>query len=117
VQRIINAFFNSCAGFVSAYRSEAAIRQEIFLLFAALPLAFMIAKGVWQYVVMIGSLLLLIAIELLNTCAEKLCDHVTPARHPEIKVIKDIGSAAVLCALALVGMVWIAALAERLGLF
>lgn len=117
MQRIINAFFNSCAGFASAYRSEAAIRQEIFLLVAALPLAFMIAKGVWQYVAMIGSLLLLVAIELLNTCAEKLCDHVTPAHHPEIKVIKDMASAAVLCALALALGVWCIAAAERFGLF
>lgn len=84
---------------------------------AALPLSFVVGAGLWQRVAMIGSLLFVIAIELLNTCAEKLCDHVTPERHPQIKIVKDMGSAAVFCALAVALMIWFVALGERLGWF
>ena len=55
-------------------------------------------------------------VELLNTAIEKLSDHVTPENHPAIGRIKDMSSAAVALTLLLVGMVWLAALAERLGL-
>ncbi|MBM3608576.1 MAG: diacylglycerol kinase, partial [Alphaproteobacteria bacterium] len=71
----------------------------------------------WQRIALIGVMLIILAVELLNTCVEKLCDHVTPERHPQIKAVKDMGSAAVFCALALAGLVWLAALAERLGFF
>ena len=117
MRRIISAFWNTCAGFGYAYNSEEAIRQEIFLLFLAVPLVFVLAPGVWQGVAMLAVLLLLLAVELLNTCAEKLCDHVTPARHPQIKIVKDMGSAAVFCASCLAGLVWLTALAQRFGLF
>jgi diacylglycerol kinase (ATP) len=57
-----------------------------------------------------------IAIELLNTCIEKLCDHVTPVLHPEVKAVKDMGSAAVFCSLFAAGILWLLALLARLGL-
>ena len=65
---------------------------------------------------MIGSLLILLAVELLNTAIEKLADHVTRERHVEIGRIKDYGSAAVFCAICLSGLVWLAAIAVRFGL-
>jgi diacylglycerol kinase (ATP) len=49
------------------------------------------------------------AVELLNTAIEKLCDHVTPERHEQVRAIKDMGSAAVFCALALAALLWGAA--------
>lgn len=64
---------------------------------------------------LIGSLLLLLVVELLNTAVEKLADHVTPEHHATIKVVKDLGSAAVFCALALAVLVWSAGLWARLS--
>lgn len=116
LQRLINAYWNTCAGFGAAFRSEQAIRQEVILLALALPVSFFVAAGIWQWVAMIAALLVLLTVELLNTCAEKLCDHVTPDRHPQIKVIKDMGSAAVFCASWIAGLVWLAAIVERFWL-
>ena len=82
----------------------------------ALPIGFFIAPTPIWFVAMIGVLLVLLAVEFLNTAIEKLSDHVTPEHHPEIGMIKDFGSAAVFFALALSGMVWLAALAVRCGL-
>jgi diacylglycerol kinase (ATP) len=91
------------------------VRQEAFALAFAVPLAFVVSVGVWQFVALVSVVLLVMAVELLNTSIEKLCDHVTPQIHPTIKIVKDMGSAAVLCALLIAGLVWLAALAERLG--
>ncbi len=112
----IAAFRNSCAGFTVALRTERAVRQEIFALMIAVPAALVIGQTLWTRVALIGVVLLLLAVELLNTCIEKLCDHVTPDLHPQIKIVKDMGSAAVLAALALAALVWLAAIAQRLGL-
>ncbi len=65
---------------------------------------------------MIGALLVLLAVEMLNTAIEKLADHVTPDHHVEIGRIKDYGSAAVFCAIAVAGLIWLAAITVRWGL-
>jgi len=117
LERIYNAFWNSMAGFSHAIRTEKAVRQEFAVLLCAIPASFFVAAGVWQQVALISVILLLMAVELLNTCVEKLCDHVTPDRHPQIKIVKDMGSSAVFCALAIAALVWVVALAQRLGLF
>lgn len=114
---LIKAFNNTCAGLDHALRTERAVRQEAIVLLIAIPLAFLLGAGIWQRVAMIGSILVVMAVELLNTCAEKLCDHVTPERHPQIKIVKDMGSAAVFCAIVMSAMIWLAAIAERLQLF
>ena len=56
----------------------------------------------------------MLSVELMNTAVEKLCDHLHPDRHARIGVVKDVASAASLATMALAGLVWIAALAERL---
>ncbi len=111
----IAAFRNSCAGITYALRTERAVRQEAIALVVAVPAAFLIGQTIWIKIAMIGVVLMLLAVELLNTCIEKLCDHVTPAIHPQIKAVKDMGSAAVLVALTMAICVWLAAIAERLG--
>lgn len=64
---------------------------------------------------MVGSLLITLAIELLNTAVEKLADRATLEWDPKIGLAKDIGSAAVFCALCLAGLVWATALAICFG--
>lgn len=115
MKRLYEAMLNSFRGFAHAFRSEAAVREEVVALILALPVAVFVAPSAAWYVAMIGVLLVLLAVELLNTAIEKLADHVTPETHPKIGLIKDFGSAAVFCLLALVGLIWIAALATRVG--
>jgi diacylglycerol kinase (ATP) len=75
------------------------VRQEAITLGLAISLGFFISPGPAWYVAMIGVLLVLLAVELLNTAIEKLSDHVTPEHHVEIGIIKDAASAAVFCLL------------------
>ncbi len=112
--RIYLAFFNSMAGFSFGLRTERAIRQEFALLVVAAPLALVVATTPWERLALILSLVAVLCVEFLNTCVEKLCDHVTPERHDEIKAIKDMGSAACFCAQAAAVVIWAIVLAERL---
>jgi diacylglycerol kinase (ATP) len=116
VKRIFSATINSLRGLRYGIRTEAAVREEAIALLLALPIAYFIAPSAAWYVAMIGVLVILLAVELLNTAIEKLSDYVTREHHPEIGMIKDFGSAAVFCALCLCGLVWIAAIAVRCGL-
>ena len=116
VKRLYSAFLNTLRGLGWCLTHEAAVREEAVLLAIAVPLGFFIAPGVGWYVAMVGSLLVVLAVELLNTSVEKLADHVTRDWHVEIRRIKDFGSAAVFCALCLAGLIWLAAIGLRLGL-
>jgi diacylglycerol kinase (ATP) len=116
VKRIYCATLNTFRGLIHGLRSEAALREEMILLAVALPLGLLIAPSAAWYVAMIGSLLMVLAVELLNTAIEKLADHVTRELHPQIGRVKDFGSAAVFCTLCLAGLVWLAALGLRLNL-
>jgi diacylglycerol kinase (ATP) len=115
-QRAIDATGNTFDGLIAAWSSEEAFRIEVILLVLAIPLGWVIAPSFAWYVAMIGSFLLILAVELLNTAIEKLADHLAPARHPAVGRVKDLGSAAVFCALLLGGVVWLAALVLRVGL-
>ena len=110
------ATLNSWRGMIAAARSEQAFREELVALAIAVPLAFLIAADAWKRLTLIGVILLLMAVELLNTAIEKLSDHVTPAHHPDIGRIKDMSSAAVGVALAIAGFTWLLALAQWVGL-
>jgi len=116
VKRLFSATLNSLRGFAYGIRHEAALREEAILLVVGILLGFAVAPSVAWYVAMIGSLLVLLAIELLNTAIEKLADYVTLERHVEIRKIKDFGSAAVFCGICLAGLIWLAATALRFGL-
>jgi len=117
VKRLYSATLNSIRGLRYGVASEAALREEVGLLLAGLLLGLVIAPSVGWYVVMVGSLLVLLAIEFLNTAIEKLADYVTREQHTEIRRIKDFGSAAVFCGICLAGLTWLAALVVRIGLF
>jgi diacylglycerol kinase (ATP) len=116
VKRLLSATINSLRAFAYGFANETALREEMLLLVAGVLLGFVIAPSVAWYVMMIGSLLVLMSIEFLNTAVEKLADHVTPEQHVDIGRIKDYGSAAVFCAICLAGLIWLAALALRCGL-
>ncbi|MGQ4273006.1 diacylglycerol kinase [Terrihabitans sp. B22-R8] len=113
IARLYHAGLNTMRGLKFAARSEAALRQELAVFAMAVPVGLFVAPSTAWYVAMIGALLAVMAVELLNTAVEKLADHVTPEFHPKIGVVKDLGSAAVFCALSIAGLIWLAAAAER----
>jgi diacylglycerol kinase (ATP) len=116
VKRLYSATLNSIRGLRYGVATEPALREEAILLVAGLVLGLIIAPSVGWYVIMAGSLFILLAVEFLNTAVEKLADYVTREQQVEIRRVKDFGSAAVFCCICLAGLTWLAALAVRIGL-
>jgi diacylglycerol kinase (ATP) len=115
MQRIWRATLNTVNGLRAAASSEAAFRQELIALAAAVPLALVIATSLWTALALIGAVLAVMIVELLNTAIEKLADRVTLEHDPIIGRVKDMGSAAVGLTLLLAGAVWLLAIADRVA--
>ncbi|MGO8739482.1 diacylglycerol kinase [Rhodoblastus sp.] len=112
---IVRAFCASLAGLASAMKTEAAFRTEVAVLAVAVPASLLLTDDFFRRAELVASLLAVLAIELLNTSVEKLCDHTTPGIDPAIKIVKDLGSAAVFCSLLMAGTLWIGAAVARFG--
>ncbi|MBK3664057.1 diacylglycerol kinase [Bradyrhizobium diazoefficiens] len=113
--RIWKATINSRNGMAFAFRSEQAIREEIFALILSLPLAWFIGSTATRAVELVCAVAFVLVVELLNTAIEKLADRLTMDHDKQIGRVKDMGSAAVGVALLMAGAFWILAVVERLG--
>ena len=98
-----------------AIRSEQAVREELVALVLSLPQAWLVGVTQMRRVELVGAVALVMVVELLNTAIEKLADRLTTDHDPQIGRVKDLGSAAVGVALAMAGLFWLFALAERMG--
>lgn len=114
LDRIIHAAGYSWAGLKAAYTGESAFRQETWLCVVAAPFAFWLAQSWEQAALLLGSLLLILIVELLNSAVEAVVDRVSFERHELSKRAKDIASAAVLMALVLAAGIWGAAIWQHL---
>lgn len=104
--RLWNAFGYSLAGFRAAYKHEDAFRQEVWLAIVLIPLALWLPVTLIAKALMVGSVLLVIIVELLNSAIEATVDRISLENHDLAKRAKDIGSSAVLVSLANVIVVW-----------
>lgn len=106
LRRLVNALGYSLAGFRAAYKHEDAFRQEVLLAAILIPLAIWLpASGIGK-ALMVGSVLLVIIVELLNSAIEATVDRISLENHDLAKRAKDIGSSAVLVSLVNVVVVW-----------
>ncbi len=106
VQRVLSAAGYSWAGLRAALRHEDAFRQEVLLFVVLLPLAVYLGDTGIERALLIAPLFGVLIVELLNAALEALADRVSLERHPLIQRAKDMGSAAVMLALANVLAVW-----------
>ena len=114
LSRVWHATGYSLAGLRAGW-SETAFRQEAIAAMVLLPLAFWLGRSWVETALLAGSVLLVMIVELLNTCIETAIDRIGPEWNHLSKRAKDMGSAAVLLSLLLAGGIWVAALAHRLA--
>ncbi len=108
--RIISATGYSRQGIRAAFKYEAAFRQELFLFVVLAPLALWLGDDGVEYALLIGSLLLILIVELLNSAIEAVVDRIGSEHHELAGRAKDIASAAVFIALLNAAFVWFAVL-------
>ena len=106
VLRIWRALFFSIAGLRAAWSGEAAFRQELALTVILLPIALLLPATLTQKALLIACAILVLIVELLNSAVEATVDRISLEHHELAKRAKDIGSAAVLLALANLTLVW-----------
>ncbi len=111
--RIHAAFFNSMKGLKAVWLSEEAFRQEIYLLIVTGPLGFWLGQTGFEKALLVGSILLVLIVELLNTGIEIVVDRISFEHHELSGRAKDVGSAAVFLALTLAGIIWLLVLLPR----
>jgi diacylglycerol kinase (ATP) len=114
LDRIRHAAGYSWAGLKAAYTGESAFRQETWLLIIGTPLAFWLGNDWVQVALLLGSLLVVLIVELLNSAIEAVVDRVSFEMHHLSKRAKDIASAAVMLALLLAAGIWAAAVWQHL---
>lgn len=93
-------------GLKAAYKHEEAFRQEVFLLLVTFPLAFWLGETGIEIALLIGSVLLLLIVELLNSAIEAVVDRFGGEIHELSGRAKDMGSAAVFIAMINTGLTW-----------
>ncbi|MBP3438683.1 MAG: diacylglycerol kinase [Sutterella sp.] len=106
LQRLINATRYSMKGFAAAYRHEAAFREEVLLAAVLIPAALLLRLPAVETVLLIGSVLLLMLVEILNSGLEAVVDRIGPEIHPLSGRAKDLGSAAVFIAIVILCTTW-----------
>ncbi|MFK5915433.1 MAG: diacylglycerol kinase [Woeseiaceae bacterium] len=104
--RIFDAAGYSWLGYKAAFKNEAAFRQELFLGLLLLPVAIYFAETNVELALLIGSLFLVLIVELLNSGIEAVVDRVSNEHHELSGRAKDLGAAAVMTALINVIVVW-----------
>ena len=114
--RIWRATVNTRNGLAFAIRSEQAVREEIFALALAVPLAWLVGATAMRRFELVAAVAFVLVVELLNTAIEKLSDRLTTEHDPQIGRVKDMGSAAVAVTLLIAGAMWLFAIGERIGL-
>ncbi len=111
--RVIHAFGYSMQGLGAAFRHEAAFRQELLLCVLLIPVALWLGYDGVERALLIGSLFLVLIVELLNSAVEAVVDRVDNDWNTLSGRAKDIGSAAVFLSLINVAVVWGLVLADH----
>ncbi|WMC11586.1 diacylglycerol kinase [Oceanimonas pelagia] len=106
LKRVIAALGYSRQGLASAWRFEAAFRQECMLALVLVPVALWLELGLSETLWLVVSLMLVLVVELLNSAIEAVVDRIGPEHHELAGRAKDTASAAVLLTLLLAVFVW-----------
>ncbi len=111
--RIWRATHYSAKGLRAAFASEEAFRQELLIVAVLAPVGLWLGRSAGERALLVGSLLLTLIVELLNSAIEAAIDRIGPERHELSGRAKDMGSAAVFVALVLTGTVWLMVVGAR----
>ena len=106
VARLVAATKYSAAGLKAAFKSEEAFRLEVYVFIILAPLGLWLGDGGVEKLLLVGSVVQLMIVELLNTAIEVVINRISPEFHPLSGRAKDIGSACVLISIGMVVLTW-----------
>ena len=106
ILHVWKALHYSAEGLIATFRNETAFRLELIMAVVLIPIALILPLKGMEKVMLIGSVLLVLVVELLNTAVEAVVDRVSEKTHHLSKRAKDAGSAAVFISLVILGITW-----------
>jgi diacylglycerol kinase (ATP) len=106
LRRLINAAGYSWSGLAEAVRNEDAFRMELVVAAVALPVGLWLGPTGIAKALLVGSVLLVLIVELINSAVEATVDRISLDDHRLAKRAKDIGSAAVMVSLINAAAIW-----------
>jgi len=113
LERIVKAFGYSLKGFQACFRHEEAFRQEVYASLVLVPLALWLGESGTERALLLGTWLLVLIVELLNSAVEAAVDRISLDLHKLSERAKDIGSAAVFSAISRFAITWALVLLPR----
>lgn len=112
--RILKATIWSMQGLRAAWLHESSFRLEVYLFVILAPLGWWLGQSGIERALLIGSMLLVLSIELLNSAVEAVIERFGDEHHEISGRAKDMGSAAVFVLMLNVVLVWVCLLGPRL---
>ncbi len=106
VARLRRALRCSYVGLTTAYRNEEAFRQELVVCLILTPVACWLGDTGMERALLVGSLLILLIVEILNSAVEAVVDRIGLEHHELSGLAKDLGSAAVFLAIVQIVVIW-----------
>ena len=107
LRRLLSATRTSLEGFAAAVRHEDAFRQELCLAVLLVPAGLWLGRDGLERAMLVAAVLFVLVVELLNSAVEATVDRISFDNHHLAKRAKDIGSAAVMLAIATAAAVWL----------
>lgn len=104
--RIFKAAKWSMQGLRAAWLHESSFRLEVYLFVVLAPLAWWLGGNGVERALLIGSMLLVLSVELLNSAVEAVIERYGPEIHELAGRAKDMGSAAVFVLMLNVLLCW-----------
>lgn len=96
--KILRSFIYAFNGLKTCFTAETNFKIHIAFSIAATALGFLLSISSIEWLAVIGCIAFVIAMEMINTAIEKLCDVVHKDLHPGIKKVKDVAAGAVMMA-------------------
>lgn len=115
LQHVFRAAGYSLEGLGATFKHEMAFRIEAAAFVILLPAVILLPVSLLFKGLLIGSMLLVLIVELLNSALEWIIDYISLDHHPFAKLAKDMGSAAVMLSLIHSGVYWLLAVLEASG--
>jgi diacylglycerol kinase (ATP) len=106
IGRLWRATRYSLSGIRAAWKHEAAFRQEVLISMILAPAAFWLGGNTVERLLLLGSCLIVLITELLNSAVEATIDRISDDKHRLSARAKDLGSAAVFISLWLAAITW-----------
>lgn len=105
--RLLSASRCSLQGLAAAFRHEDAFRMDVLLAVVLIPTALLLHRTGLEKALLVGSVLLVLLVELVNSAIEATVDRISTEQHVLSGRAKDMGSAAVALSLLTLVATWL----------